>query len=56
MNLKSKGVYSGNNLEDIVKDVSYIVSLDENKSIGIHWIASHVITKNTLIVLKLKTL
>lgn len=47
MNLKSKGVYSGNNLEDIVKDVSYIVSLDENKSIGIYWIALHVITKNT---------
>ena len=41
LNLKSKGVYSRNNLPKI-KDRVYIINLDEHKSIGTHWTALYV--------------
>ena len=36
-----KGLYSRNNLRKL-KDWAYIISLDEYKSIGTHWIALYV--------------
>ena len=35
------GCFSRNNLSKI-KDGSYVINLDEYKSIGTHWIASYV--------------
>ena len=39
------GVYSRNNLSKI-KDVAYIINLDEYESIGTHWISLYVNAKN----------
>ena len=51
---KFNGVYSRNNLSKI-KDWTYIINLDDYKSIETHWIALYVNTENvnTLIVLEL---
>ena len=38
---KFNGVYSRNNLVKI-KDESYVINLDECKSIGTHWVPLHV--------------
>ena len=38
---KFNGVYSRSNLPKI-QDGAYVMNLDENKSIGTHWIALHV--------------
>ena len=38
---KFKIVYSRNNIPKI-KDVEYIVNLDQHKSIGTHWIAFYM--------------
>ena len=37
-----KGVYSRNNFANTLKDGVNIINLDEDKSIGIHWIALYV--------------
>ena len=37
---KLNGIYSRNSLPKI-KDGAYVINVDEHKSIGIHWIASH---------------
>ena len=37
----SNGVYSRNNLPKI-KDGAYVINLDEDKSVGTHWIALYV--------------
>ena len=42
---KFNGVYSRNNLSKI-KDATYIINLDEYKSIETHWIALYVNAKN----------
>ena len=42
---KFKGVYSTNNLSK-KKDGTYIINLDEYKSIETHWIALYVISEN----------
>ena len=42
---KFNGAYSRNNLSKI-KDVTYIINLDEHESIGTHWIALYINTKN----------
>ena len=42
---KLNDVYSRNNLPKI-KDGTYVISLDEFKSIGTHWIALYVNDKN----------
>ena len=42
---KFNGVYSKNNLPKI-KDVAYVINLDEYKSVGSHWIALYVNAKN----------
>ena len=39
------GVYSRNNLCKI-KDGAYIINLEEQKSIGVHWIALYVTAEN----------
>ena len=39
--LKFNGIYSRNNLIKI-KDETYVINIDEYKSIGTHWIALHV--------------
>ena len=44
---KFNGVYSRNNLPEI-KDGSYVVNLDEFKSIGTHWIALYVNGNNII--------
>ena len=49
---KFNGVYSRNNLSKI-KDGTYVISLDEFKSIGTHWIASNTNKIVYLIVLEL---
>ena len=41
---KFNGVYSKNNLPKI-KDGSYVINLDEHKSIGTHWISLYVIAE-----------
>ena len=47
------GVYSINNLPKI-KDGAYVINLDENESVGTHWIALYVNGNNgILIVLEL---
>ena len=33
------GVYSGDNLDDKIKDVGYVINLDEYSDVGTHWIA-----------------
>ena len=40
-------VYSRNNLPKI-KDGTYVINLDEFKSIGTHWIALHVNSNNNI--------
>ena len=42
---KINGVYSRNNLPKII-DGAYIINLDEYESIGTHWIAFYVSSKN----------
>ena len=42
---KFNGVYSRNNLPKI-KDGAYIIFLDEDESIGTHWIALYVDVEN----------
>ena len=42
---KFNGVYLRNNLPKI-KDGTYVINLDEFKSIGTHWIALHVNVNN----------
>ena len=42
---KFNDVYSRNNLPKI-KDGTYIINLDEYKSIGVHWIALYVNAEN----------
>ena len=44
---KFNGVYSRNNLPKI-KDEAYIITLDEFKSIGTHWIALYVNGNNII--------
>ena len=44
---KFNGVYSKNNLSKM-KDVAYIINLDEYESIGTHRIALHVNAKNVI--------
>ena len=44
---KFNGVYSRNNLPKI-KDGTYVINLDEFKSIGTHWIALHVNSNNNI--------
>ena len=38
---KFNGIYSRNNLRKI-KDGTYVINLDEYKSVGIHWIPMYV--------------
>ena len=45
---KFNGVYSRNNLPEI-KDVVYVINLDEYESIGTHWIAFYVNGNNNAI-------
>ena len=42
-----KGAYSRNNLPKI-KDLTYVINLDEFKSIGNHWIALYVNGNNIM--------
>ena len=44
---KFNGVYSRNNLPKI-KDGTYVINLDEFKSIGTHWIALYVNGNNII--------
>ena len=44
---KFNGVYSRNNLPKI-KDGTYVINLDEFKSIGTHWIALYVNANNII--------
>ena len=39
------GVYSRDNLPDKIKEVAYVINLDESSDIGTHWIALYVNTK-----------
>ena len=39
---KFDGVYSRDNLPDKIKDVEYIINLDEYSDIGTHWVALYV--------------
>ena len=50
---KFNGVYSRNNLPK-TKDATYVVNLDEYKSVGTHWIALYV-TVNNIIFWKLRS-
>ena len=45
--LKFNGAYSRNNLAKI-KDGTYVINLDECKSIGTHWIAWYVNGNNVM--------
>ena len=36
---KFNGVYSRDNLQEIIKDGAYVTNLDEYSDIGTHWIA-----------------
>ena len=47
---KSNGVYSRNNLSK-TKNGAYIINLDENESIGTHWIALYVNDNNVMILM-----
>ena len=40
------GVYSIDNLPDILKDEAYVINLDKHSDIGTHWIALYENTKN----------
>ena len=42
---KFNGVYSRNNLSKM-KDGAYIINIDEDESLGTHWIALYVNVKN----------
>ena len=42
---KFNGVYSRDNQPDKIKDVAYVVNLDEYTDIGTHWIALYVSAK-----------
>ena len=44
---KFNGVYSRNNLPK-TKDATYVVNLDEYKSVGTHWIALYVTVNNII--------
>ena len=39
------GVYSRGNLPDKIKDLAYVINLDEYFDIGTHWIALYLNTK-----------
>ena len=43
-----KGVYSRDNLPDKIKDVAYVINLDENPDIGTHWIALYINNKTAI--------
>ena len=45
---KFNGVYSRNNLSK-TKNGAYIINLDENESVGTHWIALYVNDNNVMI-------
>ena len=38
-------VYSRDNLPDKIKDLAYVINIDEYSDIGTHWIALYVNTK-----------
>ena len=38
-------VYSRDNSSDIVKDIAYVINLDEYSDIGTHWIALYANNK-----------
>ena len=40
------GVYSRDNLPKKVKDVAYVINLDEYAGIGTHWVAFYVVNNN----------
>ena len=44
---KFHGVYSRNNLPKL-KDVTYVINLDEFRSVGTHWIALNVDSNNAI--------
>ena len=46
---KFNGVYSRNNLSK-TKNGAYIIKLDENESVGTHWIALYVNDNNVMIL------
>ena len=37
--LRFNGVFSRNNLPKKIKDVAYVINLDEHAGVGTHWIA-----------------
>ena len=47
---KFNGVYSRNNLSK-TKNGAYIINLDENESVGTHWIALYVNDNNVMILM-----
>ena len=47
---KFNGVYSRNNLSK-TKNGAYIIKLDENESVGTHWIALYVNDNNIMILM-----
>ena len=40
------GVYSRDNLLDKVKDLTYVINLDEYSDIGTHWIVLYALNNN----------
>ena len=42
MNLGFNGVYSRDNLPNKIRDLAYVINLDEYSDIGTHWIALYV--------------
>ena len=44
------GIYSGDSLTEI-KDVAYIINLDESVNVGTHWIAFYVHNDNVYLIL-----
>ena len=47
---KFNGVYSRNNFSK-TKNGAYIINLDENESVGTHWIALYVNDNNVMILM-----
>ena len=47
---KFNGVYSRNNFSK-TKNGAYIINLDENESVGTHWIALYVNDNNVMIIM-----
>ena len=39
------GVFSGDNLSNTIKNIAYIINLDEYHDIGTHWVALYVNNK-----------